>query len=327
MIKNKLPIIIIFLTSILSAFYFSLNINSWKFSFVGDEWSFYTKAIEIASKNFIINPFNLDGVWGQNPVFFSLYQAFFIKVFGANNFAWRLSTIVLIIPMSVFFFLWVKQLFNLRIAIISTLLLQTSFYLANFLKIGYPNPLSLTFFIIILYLITVISNNLNNKLVILLGIIFSLSFYVYIGILFPLILIPYLIVLFWKKYPLKKLFAPAGYFIGVYLLFLLPYIFQFLNNSSYFKIISEKTVLNKEYTSYFQPLYNIFNNLILFFRNNDVYYNHFVTGPYLDYLSQVFALIGLTYTFISWKYKSYKLLLILFISTATVIGLTSPYSY
>ena len=200
MIKNKSAFIIILITSIISVFYFCINVNSWKFSFVGDEWSFYLKAVEIAKNNILINPFNLNGVWGQNPVTFSLYQAIFIKLFGANNFSWRLSTIILIVPLSIFLYLWIKKIFDWKIALISTLVMQTSFYLANFFKIGYPNPLSLTLFILIIYLFTIISDNLNNlKQIFLLGVILGISFYVYIGPIFPLMITPYLIVLFWNK--------------------------------------------------------------------------------------------------------------------------------
>lgn len=325
--ENKIPFIVIFVTSIISVFYFCLNVNSWKFSFVGDEWSFYLKAVEIAKSNFLINPFSLDGVWGQNPVTFSMYQAIFIKLLGANNFAWRISTILLLVPMSLFFFLWIKQLFDWRVAMISTLVMQTSFYLANFLKIGYPNPFSLTLFIISIHILNLFSINLDKKLAFFLGIILGISFYIYIGILFPLMLIPYFIVLFWKKYSIKKLFAPSLFIVLSYSIILIPFFIQISHSDTYLKIITEKTILKKEYSNYFQPILNVFNNLILFFRNNDYNQNHFVTGPYLDYFSQIFTLLGIGYILKNLKNKSFLLLLIMFLSTAFVIGITSPYSY
>ncbi|MFA6533441.1 MAG: glycosyltransferase family 39 protein [Patescibacteria group bacterium] len=327
MSKKRLPLIIIFLTSIFSVFYYAININSWKFSFVGDEWPFFTKSVEIANSNLLVNPFSLAGVWGQNPVLFSFYQAFFIKIFGASNIVWRLSTIVLIVPLSVFFFLWIKQLFDQKIAIVSTLLLQTSFYLANFLKIGYPNPLALVLFIITIYFFTRTSINLDYKTFILSGMFLGISFYVYIGAIFPLIILPYIIILFWNRFSIKKLVKPFILTAFSYLTMLIPFIIQITNDDTFLKIITEKTVLKKEYTDNLQPIYNFLHNLILFFRNNDYNYNHYVTGPYLEYLTQIFALIGICYLIINLKSASSKLLLTLFISTALVIGLTSPYSY
>lgn len=325
--KKRLPLIIVFLTSIFSVFYYAININSWKFSFVGDEWPFFTKSVEIANNNLLVNPFSLAGVWGQNPVFFSYYQAIFIKIFGASNIVWRLSTVALIIPLSVFFFLWIKQLFGQKTAVVSTLLLQTSFYLANFLKIGYPNPLGLVLFIMTIYFFTKASYDLNYKVFILSGMFLGISFYVYIGAIFPLILLPYIIILFLNRFPIKKLVQPFLLAAFSYLTMLIPFIIQITYDDTFLKIITEKTVLKKEYTNNLQPIYNTLNNLILFFRNNDYNYNHYVTGPYLEYLTQIFAIIGIGYLIINFKSASSKLLFILFLSTTLVIGITSPYSY
>ncbi len=96
----------------------------------------------------MVNPFDLNGVYSQNSVLVSMYQAVFMKILGSTNFAWRFSNVALIVPLSIIFYLWVKKSFGKHVAIISTVLLQFSFYLANFFKIGYPQPLFLMFFIL-----------------------------------------------------------------------------------------------------------------------------------------------------------------------------------
>lgn len=312
--------------SFIGLLYFSIGINSWKFAFVGDEWTFYSKAKMVAENGFS-DPFALKGAYAETPLLGSIYQAFFFKLFGSTNAAWRMSNVILIIPLSVFFFLWLKKLFDQQIAIISTLLLQCSFYLANFFKIGKPIPPSLILFVFLLYLGARCINQKPIKELILFGIILGISFYIYIGPIFPLILYPYLIIMLQKKHTFKQIIIYLALITSIVLIVLLPAMFQLLSDQSYLSQAAKKTILKKEFTDNNQIAINIFHNFFLFFRNYDYMYNHFVSGPYLDVISRISALIGIIIAFITLKKRSYLVLLLVFVLTAITIGLTSPYTY
>lgn len=321
-LNNHPEILILSITTLIALFYFSLGVNSWKFSFVGDEWPFYTLAKTIADKNFIINPFSFQGVYNQNSLLASLYQAIFIKI-SYSNFAWRFSNIILIIPITIFFFLWVKGSFNKKIALISTLILQSSFYLANFFKIGNIMPQALALSIICLYYSKKAGENPNIKNVALLGLLLGISFYVYIGPLFPFIIWPYLISWFSKKYSKKDLIQNFIFLMVPFLLLLSPA----LHNIFQWSGPADKTILHKEYTNNLQILINIFHNFLLFYKNYDYLYNHFVAGPYLDIITRLFALIGSMIFIIRIRKRQYLFLLLSYISVCVIIGITSPYSY
>src|SRR6185369_3416397 len=186
-------VLILFITTLIALFTFSLNINSWKFSYVGDEWGFYVLAKNIVMQHFLVNPFSMEGVFGENPLLGSIYQAVFIFLFGDNNFAWRFSNIFLIVPCSIVFFLWLKKLFSPQIALLSTILLQSSFFISNYFKIGYVNPLSFTFFLISLYAASLVADSPTKKRMIFFGAALGISFYIYLGPLFLFFVWPLLL--------------------------------------------------------------------------------------------------------------------------------------
>lgn len=298
----------------ISFFFFLLGVNSWQFSFVGDDWAFYAFAKKLVEQSYFLNPLSFLGVYGTHSVLASLYQAFFMEVFGVNNFAWRLSNIVLIFPLSFFFYRWLKLFFSKEVAVLATLLMQCSFYLANFFKIGYDDPQSLTLFIICLYLAACFSKNPTKKLGFWLGVTLGISFYIYFGPAFPIFIWPYLLSLI-KKISQTRTKRALLVLISTYILVLFPLFFQLhsllnvyhsLGSSSTFHI--KKTVLY---------------DFLLFYRNNDFSYNHFVVGPYLDILSQIFCIIGSIIAILRFKKNSYLFLLLSYITAVLFFGITS----
>lgn len=326
--KKNIFFIIILIAGLLALIYYSIGVNSWKFAFIGDEWPFYDFAKTLAEKNLLVNPFDLKGVYLDNPVTVSLYQAVFLKIFGNSHIIWRFSNLFLIFPLSIFFYLYVKNIFNSRIAFLSTLFLQCSFYITNFFKIGKPIPPSLILFVISLYLISYCYKyRMNLTILSLLGIILGISFYIYIGPIFPLILYPYFIITLFKKYSLKKILVSLLYVSIVITILLLPTLYTLAFDKTYIEMVTKKTIIKKEFEGNFQILINIFHNFILFYKNFDRQNNHFVSGPYLEIITRIFATIGIIITILKSNKREYFSILFLFTSVAFLFGLFSPYYY
>lgn len=79
----------------LVAFY-ALGMNSWQFSFIGDEWGFLWFAEEMKDKGLWTIPwFEASGAWGVFPMALSGWQSFWLAVLGpffsAPNVPWRMS--------------------------------------------------------------------------------------------------------------------------------------------------------------------------------------------------------------------------------------------
>src|SRR5690242_13107075 len=65
-LKQHTAEVVLFFSTWAAVIYYTWDINSWKFAFVGDEWQFYSAARAIADKNLLVNPFDIHGVYGFN---------------------------------------------------------------------------------------------------------------------------------------------------------------------------------------------------------------------------------------------------------------------
>ena len=315
--KNRGLILIIITGLVFSTW----GINSWKFSFVGDEWPFYSYAVDIANGAIPLDVFKLDGVYGYHPIMGSLWPALFIKLFGSSNFVWRLSVTILIVPITIYFYFWVKELFGKTHAIFSTILLVCSAFIANYLKIGYNNSISFTLFIVSIYYATLVGKSGKYKDAILLGIFLGFGFYIYLGPLVPFFITPLVLPLLIRdrtrairSYALMVFISLSIISIGFLLREIPP---------NYFS----KSILEPEFTSNIQILRNISHNFLVFFNNYDFQSNHFIDGPYFDYLSQLLIVCAICITLLRRKTLSILLVITTYIVTAVLIGVTSPYSY
>lgn len=316
-------VLIIAFISLMALVYFNYGLTSWKFSFVGDEWAFYEFAEGIVNKNFLINPFGMNGVYNENRVLGSIWQSIFVKIFSFSPvFGWRFSNTILIIPISFFYFYWVKKHFRPSTAIISTIILDCSFYLANFFKIGYLNPIALTLFIISLYFATQAGITNKTKDFVFLAITLGLSFYVYVGPIFPLIVWPYLLPLLKKNKPkvIKNLSALIVSHLSIVLI-------GVLTSTNEWQAVFTKTIVQREFDSNRQIIINILRNFLLFYKNYDYFYNHFVSGPYADFLTRVFLSFGIILALSKIKKSKYVFLLLTYFMTGVIFGLISPYPY
>jgi len=319
--------IVLFFTTWAAVIYYAWDINAWKFAFVGDEWQFYTAARAIADKNLLVNPFDIHGVYGFNSVLGSVYQALFIKLLGANNAAWRFSNIILIVPISIFFYLWMRDRFDQRSALISTLMLQASSFVANYLKIGYVNAQAFALFIVALYLAGRCGKHLTLRNAGWFGAVLGVSFYIYIGPLFPLLVAPYLLPLvFERRSTRRESLAAGGLCLAIYLAVALPGILGSLGANS----PAGKTIFAREYSGNAQTAINVFHDFLLFYQSFDYIYNHFIAGPYLDLFSRVLAAAGTLIALIAlvrFRSERYLYLLLAYVLLAVVIGITTPYAY
>lgn len=101
--KHDRQLIIIF--SLLVFCLCLINFTSWRYAYYSDEWEFFVTAKHIAKGIYAPHVFDLNGVFGTNPVLGSYYQALFLKILGPSIAAWKLSSIILVIPILFSFFI------------------------------------------------------------------------------------------------------------------------------------------------------------------------------------------------------------------------------
>ncbi len=122
---------------------YATNMNAWWLSAIGDEYSFWGYAREIAEKqrlSFIgASLFNGQAVYGAHPYLSSLIQATFMKLFGSDGFGWRISNACLSAAAVLLFYLFARTFVTRRTALMAALFLAISHYIMSFGKIGYNN--------------------------------------------------------------------------------------------------------------------------------------------------------------------------------------------
>jgi 4-amino-4-deoxy-L-arabinose transferase-like glycosyltransferase len=122
---------------------YATNMNAWWLSAIGDEYSFWAYAREIAEKqrlSFIgANLFNGQAVYGAHPYFSSLIQSVFMRLFDSDGFGWRISNACLCAAAVLLLYLFTRTFVTRRTALMAALFLAISHYIISFGKIGYNN--------------------------------------------------------------------------------------------------------------------------------------------------------------------------------------------
>jgi hypothetical protein len=127
----------------LSLSLWSIYLDAWWFSVIGDEYEFYRYARDLLEK---ANPasigrelYNATGVYSTHPGFSSLIQVAGMALFGPGLFGWRFSGGYLAALSLWPFYSYVHALGGRRLAVVASTLLAVSHYLMSFGKIGYNN--------------------------------------------------------------------------------------------------------------------------------------------------------------------------------------------
>ncbi len=319
--RYRTQIFLVFI-AFLGTVYSFIGITSWKFSIVGDEWACFTYAKGIAEQHLLVNPFGLHGVYGQQQVLESYYQAIFLSLFRGNYAAWKASNMVLLFPSAIFLYKFVRKLYGKNPALISASLLIFSKYLGNIFKVGNPHCLGFLLFILCVYFSSEILFAPTKKNALKLGISLGLAFFAYVGPIFSFFLLPFLVPLFRRHG--KQALKPIVIVVIIFLIFVM--IGLGTTPMAQWSSIATKTPLKREFDSNVQILINIGKSFLLFFDNFDYIYNHFVEGPYLDGISRWAAFVGIVLCAFAFRRKE-GLLLFLWIVLCVGIGLTNPYRY
>ncbi|NUM45736.1 MAG: glycosyltransferase family 39 protein [Anaerolineales bacterium] len=120
---------------------YTLGLNAWWFSVIGDEYEFFRGADRLAFRfsEYQGALFNGQYVYEKFTFFSSYLQAIFLLIFGKSNFGWRFSSLYLSAVSLVFFHDFFRRFLTRRVAVGAVALLAVSHYLMTFGKIGYNN--------------------------------------------------------------------------------------------------------------------------------------------------------------------------------------------
>lgn len=298
------------------------GINSWKFAYIGDEWDFFIFAKALVEGELSAYVFQMDGVFRMNPVLGSLWQALFLSFFGISNTAWRLSNIVLYIPMGAFFYLWLKDGFGLSTARYGLVLIGFSAPLANYFKIGYVNPIAVALLVILLYVAHQAATKSQAVYAVVTGMLLGISFYMHLGLIFPFIIGAYMMLLVLataRPTPKRQL----AIILAMYLLCIAPGL-QSMRDGTYLASVRTEAPFVYDTMSALAIGRNTFNIFGSFFFDLDPFNNHFISGPHLDLVSRTLFLFGLVWGVFVVKFPHARVVFGTYIIACIVSGILMP---
>lgn len=310
---------------LLALLLFCIQVNSWQFSVIGDEYSFFTYARDILQSHgfdgIVRNFFNGSAVYGSHPYFSSILQALSMALLGKDSFGWRFSSIYMAAASVAMLYLFLRVFLSKPSALLAAGFLAVSQYLMAFSKIGYNNLQALFVMTLALWLAAEAIRQRTPLLFTLLGLAVGACFYVYPGALYAAPL-PFLLLLFY--HPPTNRTARHNWLltIAAFSLVFMPLIFQ----PHYWQEKLPGTVLNSAggvaqqgYGFHFASnfIYTLFSYLYVPDET------HFIVASYVDPLTAMLVPVGLAWIFkLLHREKFAGFLLASFTFMAVVVGTT-----
>ena len=297
--RNRIPVVLWVMT--LALILYTIRINGWEFSVVGDEYSFFMYAEELARQHnllFSINKlFNGVAVFGSHPFFSSFLQMISVKLFSGTNFGWRFSNLYMSALSLVFFYLLFRNFIKSRMALLAVGFLAVSHYIMTFGKIGYNNLQSYFILSLVLAAGAWAVRTRSTIAYVTLGISMGACFYVYPAALYALP-VAFLLLLFYDapfSRPALKRWGTTFISLGV---LIIPLLLQ----KDYWSAKIPGTIFwTPEITASAASLLSHFANNIVYALLSFFYIpqeSHFVVSSYVDPLSGALLLLGLAYLLI-----------------------------
>jgi Dolichyl-phosphate-mannose-protein mannosyltransferase len=275
---------------------YSLHIGGWWFSSIGDEYSFYRYAREIAERQTLefigSRLFWGQAVYGTHPYLSSVIQAVFMKVFDVHNFGWRFSGLYLSALSIGLFYYFFTTFVPPRVALVTSALLAASHYIMSFGKIGYNNLQALAAMGLALSASSLAVRSGSSAAFAATGLAVGLCFYVYPAALY-VVPLPLLLLALYRP-PLRRArVARWATLLGATLLVIWPLFVQ----ADYWRtkvpgtiFYNPQLVANTTRAS-FHTVSNLVYALFSYLYVPEE--SHFVVVSYVDVLTAVFVPVGL----------------------------------
>ena len=300
-----------------------IDLKSWYYSIIGDEYAFYHYA-----KNFQFGKekiFSQAGVYGYHPILSSFYQALIMKTFGENNFGWRLSSL-LIIPFSLpGFYLLTKELFDRRVATFSSIIFCFSFYFFAYAHLGYNNLQAIFPFVYGLYFAILSVKKPSYFFAFLSGCLSGLGWYTFYTARITIFIVLgfyFLKVIFGKKSPKPRAWFPVILMILGFAATIAPLLIT--SGQETIGFMKQNSVLNPEFKgSYLEDpwlrwLANFKINSTAFMTGEQK--KHFLRAPLVGPLTGILILLGFGKIFSRIKKSNYFFLLLAYLGTISMVS-------
>lgn len=322
---RKSKIILLLLGLVIFAFG-AHGLNQPRYAVVGDEWSFFVLGRAITrgtlQKHFLTGL----GNYGMHPIFSSHIHAASMRIWGENNYGWRISNILLLSWSALSFYIFVRLFSSDRLALLAVAFYSVSHYLLSFSKIGYNNIQALWPVCTALAFFALALRRGSVYGIWLAGVITGFGFYVFALGRFagPLLIAA----LFVYQFPVSRWrWLYWLVFLGGLFIIALP----IATESGTSDVLLQQTILHSSIAD--TPA-----EMLVQFRNNSLYAlfsfltsrknTHFVFGPHVDPVTSSFVALGGAALIMAWRRTRMAIwVLVLFALAVLFLGGLTQYDY
>ncbi|MEI7542506.1 MAG: glycosyltransferase family 39 protein [bacterium] len=272
--------------------------NSWKYSFIGDEYMFYDFAVDIAKGLRPLQFFYESGVAGDHPILASIYPAAIMKIFGTGLLGWKINAALVpaltIIPL----YMWMKMIFKRKVAIITVVAFAFSAAMMAFSHIAHDVVHAVFPFVLALLVLELAIRKNSKFWSFVTGLVLALGCYSF----YTARLTVLVAALYWLFHPLRRKYAISNLFTGLSI-YAASIVFVLLN-PDFIKHMTVHSVFTGSEVSNIseRPLYMIMNYITTFFaflfKPN---MSHFIAGSTAEWLTATGAIAGLIWCVLSLK--------------------------
>jgi Dolichyl-phosphate-mannose-protein mannosyltransferase len=268
-----------------------VELNHWRFSFIGDEGAFFSTARNIAN-GVRVNLFDLSGVYNTHPILDSVYLAQILKVFGADITGWRLAEVVVLTASAVLIYALVLILFGRLPAVVAAVILGSNHLLMAFARIGYNN-LHAVFYTLLVVLFLVLAWRSERALfTFLTGAATGLCLYTFPAALLIWPVAALLVGVKCLRRPTVREFAALGLMLAGFVLVVTPglitsppdHFVEMVANHGHRELAVQDPIRVTRFS--------LVQSFLVFWTNPQ-WYHHYVGGPLLDPIACVLFSIGL----------------------------------
>ncbi|MFP4466927.1 MAG: glycosyltransferase family 39 protein [Candidatus Goldiibacteriota bacterium] len=270
--------------------------NSWKYSFIGDEYAFLNFAKGILDGGYPLKMLYETGVYGYHPIWGSIYQASVMKLAGSVFLGWKLSSAI-IVPLSVVpFYLWVRMLFNKSTAALAVVSFVFALPLLAFSHIGYNNIHAVFPFVTGMFLFELALRKRSYFYTFLAAAVMGIGCYSFFAARLTIIIAA----LYWLFHPLRKEYGFSRLFaaLGMYLSII---VFVFLNPDFMAEMTAQSVFSGSEISDPSKrPAYMLLNYIHTFFSFvHREMSSHYIAGRLADVVSAAGIIAGLVWSAVS----------------------------
>ncbi len=307
--------------------------RSWKYIYIGDEYTFYYFAKDIADGKVPLRMLYENGIYEHHPVWASLYQGIFMLLFGKHYIGWRLSSTIIPVLGIIPLYLWIRIIFNRNIAILAIASYTFALPLMAFARIPHDIIHAIFPFIMGMFLLEIAIRRNSYFITFLAAIFAGLCFYTFQT---ARLIVP-VGFFYWLFHPLRKEFSVKKVMAGViiFIAFVLPIILGGINTdnptgSFIDKMLIHTFVKAKEVRPVDNDFAYMITNFIHAFFSFMVKYNisHYVTHPISDLITAIGVILGFAFLIVYFK-KDWRarFLLFSFLANIFIIGSICQYAY